>query len=76
MIGSVVATTNLVLQQASAGIILDYKTLKTLSDKLKQDVSNLMVDPPGPDRDKQLAKLFDSYDQDIQKLFTNETTTK
>jgi len=77
MIGSVVATTNLVVQHASAGVILDYKTVKTLSDKLKQNVLDLVkTDPPIPDRDSQLAKLFDNYDQDVQKLFTNKTTTK
>ena len=70
LLGSVLATTSLVLQKASAGIVLEYKTLKTLSDKLKQNVLDLVTaDPPQPDREKQLAKLFDNYDQDIQKLF-------
>jgi hypothetical protein len=68
MLGSVVVGTNVVLQKASA--ITGGKDFKDLSTKFKQDVLNLVsADPPQPDREKQLAKLFDDYEQKTLKIF-------
>jgi hypothetical protein len=68
MLGSVVVGTNVVLQKASA--ITGGKDFKDLSTKFKQDVLNLVsADPPQPDREKQLAKLFADYEQETFKKF-------
>jgi hypothetical protein len=68
MLGSVVVGTNLVLRKASA--IVGAKDFKDLSKKFQQDVLNLVsVDPPSPDREKQLATLFDNYEQETFKKF-------
>jgi hypothetical protein len=68
MLGSIVVGTNLVLQKASA--IVGEQAFKDLSKKFKQDVLNLVsADPPQPDREKQLAKLFADYEQETFKKF-------
>ena len=77
LIGSMLATTTLVLQQASAqGVIVEYKTL---SEQFQKDVLDLVssdppsednaVNPPDPDK---LAALFDNYKQDTFKIFEIE----
>jgi len=73
MIGSVVAS-SLVLQQASAVIICKQDFVK-LSEKFQQDILNLKSSSL-PDMNRQLAMLFDNYEQATTKLIENETTTK
>ena len=76
MVGSVVVGTNLVLQKSYAPmVIIDIGQFNTLENQFRKDVSTLFVDPPTPDRDKQLATLFDNYEQGVNKLMSTETTT-
>jgi len=68
MLCSVVVGTNLVLQKASA--IVGEQDFKDLTKKFKQDVINLVsTNPPEPDREKQLATLFNNYEQETFKKF-------
>jgi hypothetical protein len=68
LLGSVVVGTNLVLQKASA--IVGEQEFKNLTKKFKQDVLNLVsTNPPEPDREKQLATLFNNYEQETFKKF-------
>jgi hypothetical protein len=66
LIGSIGATT-LLLQQASAIVIVGGKDFKKLSKQFQRDVLSLMSVPP-PDNDK-LAMLFQDYEEATFRIF-------
>ena len=65
LIGSIGASLQ---QQASAGIILEYKTqfTKLTDDMQKAVLAALAADPPQPDR---VQKLLDEYSNNVMALF-------
>ena len=67
LIGSVVAPTLLLQQQASAFVIEGGKDFKKLSKQFQRDVLNLgSINPPDPDK---LAMLFHDYEQETFRIF-------
>lgn len=68
LIGSVVAPTLLLQQQASAIVIVGGKDFKKLTKQFQRDVLSLMAQPP-PDSDRQLAMLFQDYEQATFRIF-------
>jgi hypothetical protein len=67
LIGSIGATT-LLLQQASAIVIVGGKDFKKLSKQFQRDVLSLESTPP-PDNDRQLDMLFHDYEQATFRIF-------
>jgi hypothetical protein len=67
LIGSIGATT-LLLQQASAVVVIGGKDFKKLSKQFQRDVLSI-VPTPGPDDSRQLAKLFEDYQQATFRIF-------
>jgi hypothetical protein len=68
LIGSVVAPTLLLQQQASAVVVIGGKDFKKLTKQFQRDVLSLMATPP-PDQDRQLAQLFSDYEQTTFRIF-------
>jgi hypothetical protein len=68
LIGSVVAPTLLLQQQASAVVVIGGKDFKKLTKQFQRDVLSLMATPP-PDSDRQLAQLFSDYEQATFRIF-------
>jgi hypothetical protein len=68
LIGSVVAPTLLLQQQASAVVVIGGKDFKKLTKQFQRDVLSLMSTPP-PEGDRQLAQLFSDYEQATFRIF-------
>ena len=64
MIGSVVAATNLVLQQQASAFEIKDKDFKDLTKQFQRDVLDLASMKPLPP-EQQLTDLFDKYQQDV-----------
>jgi len=73
MIGSAIAAIQVPQQASAQGVIVPEKGFEDLSKQFQTDVSKLVSsDPPSEDTARQLAELFDNYEQETFRIFELE----
>jgi len=75
LLGTITATT-LLKQEASAGIVVDYKTkFNDLSQKFQQNVLGLLGEKTADPPSERIQSLLIEYDNNVKELFGIKSTS-